>query len=107
MIIKLLFVLSCVGILYGSTISNHAIIPPFNNSDKIQHLLVYILVGSLGFISYPRSRHRIFFGLLIFGIFIEVIQSFIPYRRADLIDCTFSFMGLLLAFALIKLIGIK
>lgn len=56
-------------------------------SDKIQHMLAFIALSTLGVCAYPRHIWRVLFGLFAFGAVTELIQT-IPFlhRDADVLD---------------------
>jgi VanZ family protein len=70
-----------------------AIIPrppqlPGAPSDKIQHISAFVVLGALGFFSYPRSRPLgLGIRLSLFGALIEIVQA-IPAlgRDSDVLD---------------------
>jgi VanZ family protein len=80
--------------LYEATIP-HPIPPPrMDYGDKFFHALAFFGLAFLTDLSFPSRRHllgKVIF-LLAFGILIEWIQSFLPWRSADiadfLADCT-------------------
>lgn len=81
-------------VLYEATIP-HPIPPPrMDFGDKFFHALAFFGLAFLTELSFPSRRHlpgKVIF-LLAFGILIEWIQSFLPWRSADmtdfLADCT-------------------
>ncbi len=81
-------------ILYEATIP-HPIPPPvMDYGDKLLHASAFFALAFLTDMSFPSRRHllgKVIF-LLGFGILIEWIQSFLPWRSADvadfLADCT-------------------
>lgn len=78
--------------------------PAFTGVDKLQHLLAFgsmALAGALGFV----SRARVAAGLLGYGVFIEVVQRWVPGRDASADDVLADAAGIalgLLAEALLR-----
>jgi VanZ family protein len=61
---------------------------PGQPSDKLQHIVAFIVLALLGRLAYPETRKRVLlFGLMAFGALIEVAQA-IPmiHRDADPFD---------------------
>lgn len=57
-------------------------------SDKVQHIVAFLILGSLAWFAYPRtSPIRLGIGLSLFGALIEVVQA-IPalHRDSDVVD---------------------
>ena len=75
-------------------------------SDKIQHAFAfYVLAGLLDF-SWPRHPFglRKFLALLAYGLGIECVQYFLPYRESSLFDLLADAAGQLLYLASIPLL---
>lgn len=61
---------------------------PGQPSDKIQHIMAFLVLGALASFAYPHTRPvRLGIGLSLFGAFIEVVQ-YIPslHRDSDPVD---------------------
>jgi len=64
--------------------------------DKVNHFLAFTTLSLLADFSFPRQR----FGalkvvpLLAFGVFIEVVQYFLPYREASWYDMAADGVGI-------------
>lgn len=88
-------------ILYEAAIP-HPISPPrMDFGDKVLHAAAFFTLTMLTELSFPSRRHlqgKVIF-LLAFGILIEWIQSFLPWRSADiadfLADCTGIAFGMI------------
>ena len=77
-------------------LKSSAIAIPF--LDKILHglsyaLLSFIAVNTLHLRKQPRARFLSFLYVFSFGIFIEALQFFIPYRSFDTADIFSNFLG--------------
>lgn len=66
-------------------------------NDKLQHIAAFFLLALLLDFAYPAVpyRWRKVLGLLGYGLFIEIVQYFLPYRSADLLDWIADGTGLL------------
>ena len=56
--------------------------------DKVSHILAFATLAFLADFSFPASRFglRKIVVLLAYGVLIEVVQSFLPYREASWLD---------------------
>lgn len=55
-------------------------------SDKYRHILAFLLLGILFDLSYFFTVYKKIAFLISYGIFIELVQVFVPYREGDLFD---------------------
>jgi VanZ family protein len=61
---------------------------PGEPSDKVQHIVAFLVLAALGRWAYPETRKRmLLLGLMAFGALIEMVQA-IPqlHRDSDLLD---------------------
>jgi len=61
---------------------------PGEPSDKVQHIVAFLVLAALGRWAYPETRKRVLLlGLMAFGALIEIVQA-IPqlHRDSDLLD---------------------
>jgi len=61
---------------------------PGEPSDKVQHIVAFLVLAALGRWAYPKTRKRmLLLGLMAFGALIEIVQA-IPqlHRDSDLLD---------------------
>lgn len=65
----------------------------FNIWDKAQHASAFAVMSTLGILGYRTQWLRVVFGLLIFGILIELMQSFIPWRSCEVLDVVADAVG--------------
>ena len=64
--------------------------------DKAQHVLAFSVMAVLGVLAYRGRWVRVAFGLLLYGLLIEFIQSFLPWRSAEVLDFVADSVGLAL-----------
>lgn len=59
-----------------------------NLNDKVNHVLAFYVLAFLADYSAPKLRFNLSKGLTIlgYGLLIEVIQYFLPYRQFSLLD---------------------
>ena len=94
-------VVFCLGVLMVGALSlaPQTSIPETGVSDKIEHFLAYGILCLSGCIAFAGRKVSILFGLMVYGIALEGLQSFIPGRISSLADiianCTGAGMGYL------------
>ena len=76
---------------------DQASLPLDTGWDKSNHALTFLVLGMLGAFGWPRKLHLVLALLLLFGVVIEIAQSFTRARQAELIDLLADTLGLLLA----------
>jgi VanZ family protein len=65
-------------------------------NDKVSHVLAFAVLAFLGDFSFPDTRFALtkFTWLMMYGVLIETVQYFLPYRTASLLDLTADAVGL-------------
>jgi VanZ family protein len=82
--------------------SSYPLKGPVLPSDKMDHIAAFIVFSILFYWAFRFEKmYRIILYGIAFGSFIEFIQSFIPYRSADLIDVAADLVGVLTGIILI------
>lgn len=72
--------------------------------DKAQHALAYTMLAGAGLAFFPRRQRAIFFGVIAFGIGVEVLQSLMGFgRQGDWRDALANTVGTLVALRLVQL----
>ena len=102
---RVLLVIALVVCTYLATTRRHfTLVEHF--SDKIRHALAFSTLALLADFSFPQSRFQAgkIAGLLGYGMLIEVIQYFLPYRSAEVLDVVADAAGLLVYAAVIPLL---
>ena len=94
-VFRFLLAVTLVFISWQATIKD-GIAVPVANSDKLLHLLAFCTLAVLLDLSFPKISFGFFkiFALIGYGIVIEVVQSFIPYRSAELADVFTDIVGI-------------
>ncbi len=69
--------------------------------DKADHVAAFAFLGLLGLLAWPGDPARVLAGLLLYGVLIEVLQSFTPSRQADWHDVVADAVGSALAMLLL------
>jgi VanZ family protein len=94
--LRLLFWAGIIALAVVSVIPREYLMPPgFNTWDKLQHVLAYSILSVLGGLAYPGKKYlaAIFFGLVILGSGLELIQSIVPNREASFWDGVANTIG--------------
>ena len=90
---RLLFASAILFTLYEATERHPLTILPPLSSDKVLHGMAFYLLSFLMDMAYPSNRillRKVLF-LAFFGIFIELVQVYLPWRSAEVMyfiaDC--------------------
>ena len=92
---RLMLAVTIAVISWQAAIRNGAALP-VENGDKILHFFAFVVLAFLVDFSFPLSR----FGpikiitLLLYGLAIEIAQSFLPYRSASAADLLTDIFGI-------------
>ena len=98
---KLIFFLSIFVIFYFSvvpafTIPNIAALSFL--TDKAIHFLIFLYLSSIGLLSrFKFSNIYLLIAIFSFGLLIEIIHFYHPYRYFELADLVANSLGILLA----------
>ena len=93
---RMILVFTIAFISWQATIQNGIEPPPIVNGDKILHFFAFATLALLVDFAFPRNR----FGaakiitLILYGLAIEVVQSFLPYRSASAADLLTDIVGI-------------
>ncbi len=71
----------------------------FKSSDKVYHMLMYLILGAVPFLFSNNLRKVVLFVIfsLSLGITLECLQYFVPNREFSLLDILANEVGILLA----------
>jgi len=92
---RVALVVTLVVTMYlATTQQNFAVIDDAN--DKVKHILAFYVLAFLADYSTPNIRFNLNKGLLVlaYGLLIEVIQYFLPYRECSLFDLAADGFGI-------------
>jgi VanZ family protein len=79
----------------------------FKDADKVNHLLAFSGMTVAGCLSRPAGswpRLRVVLGMLLFGLFIEAVQSQLPARTAEWGDVMADAVGVLIGLGMFRLL---
>lgn len=81
---------------FSTTPMDHAVSDSLN--DKANHLIAFYVLSFLADFSFPRTRFgwRKIILVLAYGLAIEVIQFYLPYRMFSLLDLLADGAGILI-----------
>ena len=93
---KTLFFITVIAVLYFATTANDHLDFDGEYVDKIKHIFAFFTLSLLlnRSSSTYDARIRNVTALLLFGIFIEFIQYFIPYRETSVYDVIADLVGI-------------
>ena len=105
LIIISLFPGSLLGFVLYNDLSRqpNLIANPFGTA--INHFISYFYVSMLGLSLYLRSNNfqKLVYSLFFLSIILEVFQLIVPNRAFEIYDVSANFVGVLLAYCLIKI----
>ena len=96
-IFRVMLVLSLLLIIYLATAElEHPVMTSIN--DKFGHILAFVILAFLLDFSFPASSYNLskILPLLAYGILIEIVQYFLPYRMFSLLDMLADAGGLVI-----------
>ena len=107
MFLRVLFISSLFAVFLLSIV-NASDIPTFYNlsfdADKVVHGIIYFYLAYLGFLcKYKLSDLSLAIFVFIFGLLIEIIHLFHPYRFFEYFDLLANLIGVTIALLLIRL----
>ncbi len=70
-------------------------VPETPTSDKLNHFIAFFIYPILFRFSYKKGYLDTIFFSLLFGIFIEAVQYFLPYRSGEIPDLVADLFGIL------------
>jgi VanZ family protein len=79
----------------------------FKDADKVNHLLAFGAMTLAGCLSRPPTSRPwlvVLVGMLVFGLFIEAVQSQLPARTAEWGDVLADSVGMLIGLLVLKLL---
>ncbi len=67
-------------------------------NDKLNHIFAFFVLALLASFSFPEKKFfsSIFLPLMCYGMAIEIIQHFLPYRMFSLFDVAADALGIVL-----------
>ena len=70
-------------------------------TDKVEHVLVFIVLTGLGILAYTHWLSRIFIGLMVYGALIELLQAALTStRQASMADWLADCVGIALGYVI-------
>ncbi len=95
---KTLFFIASFAILYLALVpSSNLLFLDFGLGDKFNHFMAFFILSLLlnrSSSSYEK-RSRNVIALILFGIFIEIVQYFVAYRSASIYDIFADILGII------------
>ena len=91
-----------IFIVFILSVINAGSIPTFKNfsldADKIVHAIVFFILTYLGLLSrFNISKLTLSLLIFFFGLFIEIIHFFVPYRFFEYFDLLANLIGVTIA----------
>ena len=105
LIILSLFPGSLLGLVFYNDLGYQPdlISNPFGTT--INHFFYYLFVSTLGLLLYKRSENfkKLKYGLFFLSVILELLQFIVPNRSFELYDLIGNFLGVLVAYFLVKI----
>jgi len=111
-IFKILFFIALTVVFILAIVQNDHVSLDYEYADKIKHMSAFFMLSLLlnRASSSLKSRIRNMLALLLFGIFIEVVQLYFPHRESSVADVVADFAGIVLfqvTYSILKFIKFK
>ena len=95
--------IAVIAISILAFLPDYSALPPIVSlSDLINHTAAFAVLSLLYALSYSHSLKRILFTLIVYGIFIETVQAFLPTRFASIEDVVADSVGLIVGMVFVK-----
>jgi hypothetical protein len=101
-----LFFITLFTIFYLSFAPHVDVGPDFDQADKIKHAAAFSVLTLLYMLGFGGGFFKISIRMALIGVFIEVVQYFLPYRDASILDIMADSVGILAGYS-IKSKGFK
>jgi len=98
---RAVFVLYVAVLLFLSFYKFNKVSVP--GGDKLHHLAAYVVYGFIFYYTFQRKISLILSGILL-GIFVEIVQYYLPYRSFELKDILADVAGIIISIILILII---
>ena len=97
---KLWFGLAIIGLLALGVVSLIPA-PDLGGNDKIAHFISYAMLSAWFslLVEQRKSLWSILFGLIAYGLFLELLQGLTSYRSGDLADAVANSLGVITGLA--------
>lgn len=101
------FLISVIAITIVATVKSGNLPEIALKSDKVNHVLAFGFLTLMVNISYPQlSTFKKLFCLLTYGVALELIQFFLPWRSCSMADIVADVIGIVIATAGLEIIQI-
>ena len=97
-VFKILFFITLTVVFILAMVQSDHVSIEYEHADKLKHMAAFFTLSLLlnRASSTLKSRMRNMLSLLLFGIFIEVVQLYFPHRESSLSDVIADFAGIVL-----------
>ncbi len=76
--------------------------------DKLNHFGAFFVLYFVGYFRYGKlNNYKFISGLIFYGIFIETVQYFLPFREFSLLDVLADSFGVLISYLILNLLSKK
>ena len=92
---RVVFVMALIAVSIGAVLDlGHSPVVRWN--DKFEHVAAFAVLAWLACAAYPRAQRwqQVFARLLCYGLLIECVQYWLPWREFSLLDLAADALGL-------------
>ena len=101
--LRILFWMALVGLLTLALLPSSTVQDVMLFSDKVMHALVFLVLATLGYWSYPKHLVFVIGGLILYGALIEFFQALTETRAPEWGDWLADALGVIGALFSIRL----
>ncbi len=91
-----LFFVTLLTIFYLAFAPHVDVGPDFEQADKLKHAAAFVVLTLLYGFGFGGKWLKIFGWMLLIGCFIEIVQYFLPYRDASILDIIADSIGIII-----------
>jgi hypothetical protein len=105
-IVSRLFLIAELALISWQATTRNGAGLSFQNGDKVLHFIAFASLAALMDFSFPKSWFgmRKIMSLLLYGLLIEYVQSFMPWRSVSLLDWVADMFGIAIYLIFIPLL---
>lgn len=99
-VLRLLFIVVLAMVFLVALLPSPDVPAIVEGQDKVGHFAVFLILTLLGLLAWPKHAFAVCASMLLYGVAIEVAQSFTTYRQGDPWDWAADALGVVLALLL-------
>ncbi|MFP4499285.1 MAG: VanZ family protein [Vulcanimicrobiota bacterium] len=76
---------------------------PLTRNDKLNHIIAYLVFAVLFYLAFGENNWKVIIWGAVYGLGIEIMQGFFPFRTFDPYDLLSNMAGILAGMGIIQL----